>query len=84
VSNPTGAEIVRKLKVKPGRGGVRLSGDEAQLLLAMLEAGARAIDGRRRHEAVEISGHDFVELANRHQPPADPVGDALRALEARR
>lgn len=44
--------LIRKLKTKPGRGGVRLSHEEAQLALVLIETGARALIREKRRNGV--------------------------------
>jgi hypothetical protein len=48
VTPPDVREVVRKLKQRPGRGGVRLSYQEAELVLGMLRAGGLSVARERR------------------------------------
>lgn len=51
-------ELVRALRRRPGRGGVRLTYEQADLALALIAAGARAVDRERarRHVAEIVAG----------------------------
>ena len=56
------AELVRALKRRPGRGGVRLTYEQADLALALIAAGARAVDREVRARTAGVGGLRRVDL----------------------
>lgn len=58
-------ELVRVLRSRPGRGGVRLSYQQAELALRLIEAGARAVArerGRVGREPGELEAPSYRRL----------------------
>lgn len=56
-------ELVRALRRRPGRGGVRLTYEQADLALALIAAGARAVDRERARLHVVAGPADRLQAS---------------------
>lgn len=68
--------IIRKLKAKPGRGGIRLSYEEAQATLALLSQLGDLIEERRHLR-------DTLRKLRRPYSLATPIEEKFPLVEAR-